>query len=1045
MKKLVIILGVILVIILSVALIVPIIFKDDIKAAIDKSLAESVNADIVWNTEDFGISLFTNFPNATAELNNFGVINRAPFEGEILFAVEAFEVEIDLFSLFGDQIKVSGIQLVHPEINIKVLEDGTANYDIAITSDEVAVQDTVSSEATAFNVGIDHWSITRGHVIYDDATLPFLLEVKNLNHNGSGDFNQDEFDVATNTSIDSLSVIFDGIEYISDKQLSSDITLSISDNYSKYTFKENAINLNDFGFGFDGWLSLNADGSMGMDLTYGAKETTFKSLLSLVPGVYTNDFSSIETTGVLAFDGMVKGTFDSLNMPAFKLNMKVDDAMFKYPDLPTAISNISMDLLVDNNDGIIDNTVVDLKQFHMDFGNNPIDARARIANLVDYNMDAKISGKLNLAELSDMFPIEGTNMKGLFSIDLEAAGVYDSITGKTPTVDAVMLMQDGYIKTADMPYALEGLAFDAEIKSPTGLMEDFKAFVKDFNMTMDGEPFKADLVFSNLNNYTWDLSASGGMDLEKITKVFPLEGMTLAGIVKADLSTAGNMSDLEAERYAQLPTSGQVSIANFKYTDADLPYDVTISSAKAAFDPEKIALNDYKGTVGKSDMAMTGAISNYIGYLFGENQTLKGSLNFSSNLLDLNEFMTEEETASGQETTETPTTDDSYGIVEVPTDIDFILSSAIKTVAVMDMQMTNAKGDIIVRDGVVNLSGLKFNLLEGQFAINGTYDPRDTQKPKYDFDLKVDELSAQKAFQTFSIVKSYFPIANKVDGKLSTDFKLNGLLTQEMLPDMKTVTGAGLLNIAQAQLENSETLQKIGSLTSLNSLSNTDKVDIKDILMDVTIEDGKVNVKPFDLELAGYKTSISGSSYLDGSLDYSMKMNVPAGKLGSSVNSLVAKYTGGNSDGNTIIPLSIGVGGTYDDPKLKLNASEQRAQVKDVAKAVVKDQIEEKTGVDLDAEKEKQRQSIIAEAQDQADKIVAQGKQAADKLRKEGYAQADNIVKEAGSNFLKKKIAEEAAKKLKRETDQKANKVEAESKSKADAIMAKAREKAAAI
>ncbi len=1045
MKKLVIVLGIILILILSAAFLVPVIFKGDIKVAVDKALSESVNADIIWDADDFGISLFTNFPNATAELHNLGVVNRAPFEGEILFAVESFEVEIDLFSLFGDQIKVSGIELVHPEINIKVLEDGTANYDIAIPSDEVVVEDTASTEATSFNVGIDHWSITRGHVIYDDATLPFLLEVKNLNHSGSGDFNQDEFDIATNTSIDSLSIVFDGIAYISDKRLSSDLTVNISENYSKYTFRENTISLNDFGFGFDGWLALNDNGSMGMDLTYEAKETTFKSLLSLVPGVYTEDFSSIETKGLLAFNGMAKGIYDSLSMPAFDLNMKVENAMFKYPDLPTAISNISMDLLIDNKDGVIDNTIIDLKQFHMDFGNNPIDARARIANLIDYNMDAKVNGKLNLAELNSMFPMEGISMKGQFSIDLEAAGVYDSISGKTPTIDAVMLMQEGYIKTEDLPYALEGLAFDAEVKSPTGLMRDFKAFVKKFTMTMDGEPFKADLVFSNLDNYTWDLSASGGMDLEKITKVFPLEGMTLAGKVNANLTTSGNMADLEAERYAQLPTSGQVSIANFKYMDAELPYDVTISSAKAAFDPKKITLNDYKGTVGKSDMAMVGSISNYIGYLFGENQTLKGSLNFSSNLLDLNEFMTEEEPTDEQGTEES-TSEEPLGVVEVPKDIDFVLSSSINTVAIMDMQMTNAKGDVIVRDGVVNLNGLKFNLLEGQFAVNGTYDPSDKQKPKYDFDLKVDELSAQKAFQTFSIVKSYFPIANKVDGKLSTDFKLNGLLTQEMLPDMKTVTGAGLLNIAQAQLENSQTLQKIGSLTSINSLSSTDKVDIKDILMDVTIEDGKVNVKPFDLQLAGYKTSISGSSYLDGSLDYSMKMNVPAGQLGSAVNSLVSKYTGGgNSDGSTIIPLSIGVGGTYDDPKLKLNATEQRAQVKDVAKAVVKDQVEENTGVDLDAEKEKQRENIISEAQEQADRIIAEGKSAADKLRKEGYAQADNIVKEAGSNFLKKKIAEEAAKKLRKQTDEKANKVEAESKSKADAVMAKAREKAAAI
>ena len=79
MKKFLIIIASIFVLIIAAAFIVPAVFKDDIKAVVDDALAESVNADIVWDTEDFSLSLFRNFPNVTAGLNNFGVINRAPF------------------------------------------------------------------------------------------------------------------------------------------------------------------------------------------------------------------------------------------------------------------------------------------------------------------------------------------------------------------------------------------------------------------------------------------------------------------------------------------------------------------------------------------------------------------------------------------------------------------------------------------------------------------------------------------------------------------------------------------------------------------------------------------------------------------------------------------------------------------------------------------------------------------------------------------------------------------------------------------------------
>jgi hypothetical protein len=85
-----------------------------------------------------------------------------------------------------------------------------------------------------------------GDVSYDDRTLPYLLKIKGLNHSGSGDFTQDVFDLATHTVADTVTTSFDGVEYLTDKRATIDATISISEDYSKYTLKENAIKINDF-------------------------------------------------------------------------------------------------------------------------------------------------------------------------------------------------------------------------------------------------------------------------------------------------------------------------------------------------------------------------------------------------------------------------------------------------------------------------------------------------------------------------------------------------------------------------------------------------------------------------------------------------------------------------------------------------------------------------------------------------------------------------------------------------------------------------------
>lgn len=928
-KRILLVFGIFLIVLIAAAIIIPIIFKDDIKAAIDKEIAKTVNADVVFDVDNFSLTIFKNFPNVTVQIKELGVFNRAPFEGVPLFVMEELDVEVNINTiLFGDELRVKGISLIEPQIMIKVLKDGSANYDITFPSADT-VQET-TTDTTKFSFGIDHWEIVDGHVVYDDQTMPYYLEIKGLNHSGSGDFTQDVFDLTTHTVADTVTTSYDGVEYLTDKRAEIDAVVSISEAYSRYTFKENSAKLNDFELKFDGWFKMN-EKDYEMDLTFGSPETSFKSLLSLVPGMYSQDFGSIKTDGELSFNGFAKGKYSDTQMPAFNLGLVVKDAMFRYPDLPTPVNNINVDLVVDNKTGVIDNTVVDLKKLHLDFGSNPVDAKLLVENLKDYRMDATVAAKLDLAELSKMFPMDGLEMKGSFVVNAKAKGVYDSIRKEIPTADVSMALTDGFVKSAEFPIPLENLKMNATVKNSTGKMAETVISVDQFSMLMDGEQFDANMVVRNLDDYTWDVKAKGGINLEKMTKIFPLEGMTFAGDVKANLQTKGKMSDLDAERYDRLPTSGTASLAGFKFTMKDMP-DVTITTSEMIFDPKKIELKNTFGTIGKSDFAVAGAVSNYIGYVFGDNETIRGNVDFKSNLLDLNEFMTDtgEEEATPEDTT-------SFGVIPIPNNIDFTLRSSVKTTKMMDYVITNAEGDIILKEGVANLSGLRFHMLGGAFLVNGTYNTKDVLHPKYDLSLKIEELSIKQAASSFSIIQTYAPIAGLVNGNFGTDFKLNGELGQDMMPNMATVNGAGLIKIAQASLTQSKL---ISGVTSLTKLSDTDNVTMKDVLMSASIDDGKLTVKPFDVKFGGYTTNVAGSTALDGSIAYTLKMNVPAGQLGTQLQGFANQYTGSNNVAKEI-PVTIGVSGTYKDPKTNLIVTEQKQAVKEAVKEEVKAKTEE--------------------------------------------------------------------------------------------------------
>lgn len=83
LKKALIGIAIFIVVILAAAIALPIIFKDDIKAAIDKAIAKNVNADVVFDVNNFSLTVFKNFPNITLRLRNLVFSTELPLRENI--------------------------------------------------------------------------------------------------------------------------------------------------------------------------------------------------------------------------------------------------------------------------------------------------------------------------------------------------------------------------------------------------------------------------------------------------------------------------------------------------------------------------------------------------------------------------------------------------------------------------------------------------------------------------------------------------------------------------------------------------------------------------------------------------------------------------------------------------------------------------------------------------------------------------------------------------------------------------------------------------
>lgn len=932
--------GIFLLFIIAALIIIPIVFKDELKQMVIDEVNKSLTAEL--SLEDFDLTFISTFPNMTVELINAKLTGKNEFEGVKLMDIENIQAHVGLWDVIsGDQIEIDEIHVTNPKIDVRVLESGLANYDI-VKPDSVKTEEELA-EPSSFKLSLKEYSIKGGEITYDDRASGLGAKITNLNHTGEGDLTADVIDFVTETTMDKLTFEMGGLSYLYDVKTDAaiNILMEFKENSSKFTLKENSISLNAVKLSIDGFYEMLEDHD-NLDLKLNASQASFKDFLSLIPTFYQSGYESMVSSGKLALNGEVKGRMDESNLPAWDFGLKVVDGSVKYPDLPGKITNIQINAGSKFPGGSnMDKMTVDVPRFHANFSKNTLDA----------------------------------------------------------TLLMRTIMSDPYIKSS---------------------------------------------ILANV-------------DLNTLKDFVPMaEGESYSGKLNADIDIEGKMSALENEKYEEFKAEGTLILSDFLYKSADLPDAVDIRNMKFTFSPQNLTLNELKAKMGKSDFDMKGKVDNYFGYMLRD-EVLKGDFAFNSNYLDFDAFMPSSEGTESDETSEEGSEASSEPIL-VPGNIDFELATTIGKTQFNGVDMRNVRGLIILRDEVATLNNLSMNTMGGTVGVKGAYNTKNHDKPKMDFGYTLQDIDIQQLASNFSTVEQLAPIAKHAFGKISSNFDMTTDLTPALEPVMESLTSTGDISSSSLTVKGFKTLEKLASATKISSLSEQ---TLKGFKTYFKVKDGKVTVTPFNVKLGKISSDVSGYTTLDQQMDYNMKMNVPKEELPASivreVESILKKANAAvpfikMSELPAVIPVNVKMIGSTTDPKITSDMKEAimaalgvegniidnvKETITDTVKAIVNQQID-----NAKEEIEKQKQKIMEDAQKQADKVKAECNKQAENTWKEAYKLADDGVKAAGSNPIKKKLAEEAAKAAKKEADNQYNKAKNECQKQADGIMNKAKAEA---
>lgn len=425
MKKALKIILIIVAVILALMVILPFAFKGKIVEAVKREANNNLNARL--NFSKVSLSLFRSFPNVSVGIQNLSLTGVNDFDKDTLISTPSFRLTLDIMSVIkGSNYKIKEIILQEPDVLLKVLSDGTANWDIMKPSADTATP--AEGEPSQMKIALKSVRINKGHLRYEDATLPMKMDARGVDSRLSGDFTADRTDLDTQLSINELTVDYDGIRYLKNAKGELNTMLGADFNVWKFTFAEAVLKVNAMKMLVDGFFAMPENG-YDMDIAFKAPENDFKNILSLIPAIYAKDFESIDASGKVAFDGVVKGHYDDNTMPSFAINLTIDNGMFRYPDLPESVKNINVKAFVKSEGPDVDNTIIDVKQFHLEMASNPIDGRLYVSTPVsDPQIDLAFTGKLSLSDVQKFYPLEaGDELAGLIDFDVAAKGRMSAI------------------------------------------------------------------------------------------------------------------------------------------------------------------------------------------------------------------------------------------------------------------------------------------------------------------------------------------------------------------------------------------------------------------------------------------------------------------------------------------------------------------------------------------------------------------------------------------------------------------------------------------
>jgi len=546
--------------------------------------------------------------------------------------------------------------------------------------------------------------------------------------------NDDSFDNAQLLKAESLSLDIDFMSFVQTENPykinsitlhNGDVNL-IVDKVGKYNYE--VWNTNENSESTEYTLELNQYTLKNVNLNFidtrNATEIKAVGVNHTGKGDFTQDVFNLSTDSDITSLSVSKNKFPYLNKLRTKgtLDLKIDNRTNTYT--------------ISNNDLRLENVKLNTEGYIQLAGD-------------DINMDLDISsGKSPFGDFLSILPLEikkniaGLETKGSATANAKIKGTYAN--NSYPSIESSIDIENGYIKNSSFPEPIKHVFTNLKITAMDKNWDDLEINMEDLKMNIAGEDIVGRLKYADvMTDPFYDFALKGNIDLDKVNKILPMENInSMQGAILSDITFKGKQSNIESENYEALEFDMQMQ-SNGLHIDYKDGKDIALTRLDVNSTPKNLSINNLEGKIGASDYKLNGTINNPLAVLTAKNY-ISGEIVHSSNVLDLDEWMQENESSNSN------TGSIDQNLVD---NSQVTFTSTVNTIKYLDYDISNFKADgklaanridiansnVLIEGSKVNAKGNLRNAYDHITKNDSLYGSLNLYSPKFDVNKFMSE------------------------------------------------------------------------------------------------------------------------------------------------------------------------------------------------------------------------------------------------------------------------------------------------------------------